>query len=221
MTDLRFRNPSAFLLGGVSQSGKTTFTFHLLRNIDSMFRNPECKQNVLYYYNQWQNSFDEFRAEKIVTEWINRVPTTEEIKSKTMPYANRGGSIIVIDDFAQHLTKDIIDLFSVLCHHTKTTVILLCQNIFSKNKVFRDISLNSTYVVLFKNVRDASQISHFAKQYAPGKSKTIVKIFKDATVRPYSYLLFDFHQKTKEIFRVRSAIFPHEMPMRTWIVKDI
>jgi hypothetical protein len=218
--DLRFKSPSSFLLGGVSQSGKTTFVLNVLKNIDVLFQNPQCKQNVIFYYNQWQDAYDIFKNTKIVKQWINRLPTTDDIKEKTMLYKDNGGSILIIDDFAEKLDSAIVHLFSVLCHHTNSVVFVLTQNIFSKNRAFRDISLNSTYVVLFKNPRDSSQISNFARQFAPGNTKGLVKAFKKATRFPYSYMLFDFNQTTPTEFRVRSSILPHEAPMRVWVEKE-
>lgn len=218
--DLRFKTPSSFLLGGVSQSGKTTFTLNVLKNIDTLFANPKCKQNVIFFYNQWQNVYDMFRSTNIVHQWINRLPTTDDIKEKTMLYKDSGGSVLIIDDFAEKLDSAIVHLFSVLCHHTNSVVFVLTQNIFSKNRAFRDISLNSSYVVLFKNPRDSSQIVNFAKQFAPGNTKGLVKAFKQATRFPYSYMLFDFIQTTPSEFRIRSRILPQEAPMVLWMEKE-
>jgi hypothetical protein len=218
--DLRFKTPSSFILGGASQSGKTTFTFNLLRFVDDLFVTPKCKQNIVYYYNQWQDSYEQFQKENVVSKWINKLPTTEDVKEHTWLFKDDGGSILVIDDFAQQLNKDVVDIFSILCHHTNSVVILLTQNIFSKNKVFRDVSLNSSYVVLFKNPRDSSVIANFARQFAPGKNSYIVDAFKQATQLPYSYMLFDLHQSTPEHLRVRSNVLPHEGPMKVWLPKD-
>ena len=218
MFDVRFRNPSSFLLAGASQSGKTTFTLNLLRHIDHLFEKPECKNNVIYFYHQWQPSFDIFSKENIVKEWVNKLPSTDDIVEKTMGFVETG-SIIVIDDFAQQLTKDTIDIFSRQCHHTNSVIILLVQNIFCKNPVFREISLNANYVVLFKNPRDASQISCFAKQITPGDSKWLIDAFEDATKQPHSYMLFDCHQDTPKNMRQRSHVLPHESPMRVYIPK--
>jgi hypothetical protein len=219
MFDIRFQNPSTFLLAGASQSGKTTFTLNLLRYGDILFTNPTCLQNVIYYYKEWQDSFDYFQRESVVTEWVNQVPTSEDFKERTLLYKDRGGSVVIIDDFAGELNKDIASIFSVLSHHTNTTVFLLTQNIFSKNPAFRDISLNSTYIALFKNPRDSSQISHFAKQFAPGNSAYIIGAFKECTKKAYSYIIFDHHQATPEAIRVRSNILPIERPVRVWMPK--
>lgn len=219
MFDLRFKNPCSFIVAGVSQSGKTTFTLNLLRNIDTMFADPRCKQNVIYYYKKGQDVFNMFEKEKIVKKWVDHLPTEQMINEATMAYKGKGGSVLIIDDFGQELTRDIVSLFAVLSHHTNSVVILLMQNIFPKKPLFRDISLNSTYVVLFKNPRDKSQIANFARQFSPGKNSYIVDAFQEATKNPYSYLLFDFEQNTPDSVRVRSKILPHEGPMMVWLPK--
>lgn len=206
--DMRFKTPSAFVLGGVSQSGKTTFTLNMLRYIDQLFDKPERKQNIIFYYHQWQSLYENFRQENIVKHWINKLPTEDDVKERTLLYKDKGGSIIVIDDFAQELNKGVATIFSELVHHTNSVVILLTQNIFSKNIYFRDISLNSTYVILFKNPRDSLQIVNFARQFSPGKNPYIVQAYKEATKSAYSYLLFDLHQSTRDDLRVRSNVLP-------------
>jgi hypothetical protein len=220
MFDLRFKNPSAFLLAGASQSGKTTFVLKMLKVVDLVFENPQCKNNIIYFYNQWQPSFDIYKEENedIVKEWINKLPSTEDIAEKTLGFAETG-SIIIIDDFAQQLNKDTVEIFTRQCHHTNSVLILLAQNIFCKNPVFREISLNATYVLLFKNPRDASQISKFAQQISPGDSKWVIDAFEDATESPHSYMLFDCNHYTPKNMRVRSNVLPHEFPMRTYMPK--
>jgi hypothetical protein len=217
--DVRFKNPSSFLLGGGSQSGKTTFVLNVLSNIDTLFINPKCKQNVIYFYKQWQQAYELFSSKNIVKEWVNKLPTTEDVKEKTLMYKDDGGSILIIDDFATKLDTEIVELFTVLCHHTNSVVFLMTQNIFSKNPAARDISLNATYVILFKNPRDSSQIVHFAKQFAPGKTKGLVAAFNQATDPHFSYMLFDCHQTTPKQIRVRSRILPQEAPMEVWVAK--
>ena len=52
----------------------------------------------------------------------------------------------------------IANLFSRESHHRNLTVILLLQNLFHQGKYGRDVSLNSHYFILFKNIRDTNQI---------------------------------------------------------------
>ena len=91
-----------------------------------------------------------------------------------------------------------------------TSVLYLVQNLFPKNKESRTISLNSQYMVVFKNPRDASQMSHLARQMYPGHARFMQQAFKDATSVPYGYLLVDLKHDTPEDMRLRTAIFPDD-----------
>ena len=65
---------------------------------------------------------------------------------------------------------------------TDSSVIHIGQNLFSKNKEHRTIILNSHYLVILKNPRDASQITHLAKQIYPGNQTYLQSAFKDHMV---------------------------------------
>ena len=86
----------------------------------------------------------------------------------------------------------------------------LTQNLFYKSKQTRTMSLNAHYIVLFKNPRDAMQISTLGRQMYPGQNKFLVEAFKNATEKPFGYLLLDLKPDTDEKYRVRTNIFPDE-----------
>ena len=56
-------------------------------------------QNVIYYYSIWQPAFDIFSRENIVTQWVNEEPSIEDFKERTDKYKDKGGSLVIIDDF--------------------------------------------------------------------------------------------------------------------------
>ena len=74
------------------------------------------------------------------------------------------------------------------------------QNLFPKYKESRTISLNSQYIVVFKNQRDVSQMTTLAKQMYPGRVKFVQEAFADATSTPYGYILVDLKQDTPRIY---------------------
>ena len=84
-------------------------------------------------------------------------------------------------------------------------------NIFHKNKHSRTVSLNAHYMVLFKNVRDASQITNLAKQMYPGNVKYLKSSYEDATNKHYGYFLIDLKSDTSDLPRLRTDIFPGEI----------
>ena len=63
------------------------------------------------------------------------------------------------------------------------------------------MSLNAHYLVLFKNPRDVTQISTLGRQMYVARSKFLVEAFKDATAKPFGYLLLDLKADTPEIIR--------------------
>lgn len=218
MTDFRLRAPFSWIMAGGSGCGKTTKCVNFLKYHQEMMDSGAIP-NIVYFYNQWQDSYDELDKCQTV-RWIEGPPTIEQIKDLTYKFRDRGGSLVIIDDFAHALDKTIIELFTVYCHHGKCSIILLTQNLFDKNPIYRTISLNATYISVFKNPRDKLQISAFARQINPSNYKFVVDSYTAATRGAYSYLFFDNHQKTNDNFRLRSKIMPHESPMILWLPKN-
>ena len=93
------------------------------------------------------------------------------------------------------------------------------QNLFPKNKESRTISLNSQYIVVFKNPRDVSQMTTLAKQMYPGRVKFVQEAFVDATSTPYGYDLVDLKQDTPEDLRLRTSILPDDAVQYVYMPK--
>ncbi|GFT25496.1 uncharacterized protein TNCV_3173751 [Trichonephila clavipes] len=106
--------------------------------------------------------------------------------------------LIVLDDMMNNVTSEISQMFTVGSHHKKYSIILITQNLFPRVKSMRDISLNSRYIVLFRNNRDLSQASCFGRQAFPGRGKYFMDAYKKATENPFTYLLVDVHPRTPE-----------------------
>jgi ABC-type methionine transport system ATPase subunit len=119
-------------------------------------------------------------------------------------------NLVIIDDLMDETDGRVTKLFTKKSHHMNTSVVYIVQNLFPKNKESRTISLNAQYIVMFKNPRDASQVTTLAKQMNPGQVKYLQSAFDKATSRPYGYLLVDLKQDTPEKLRMRTKIFPHE-----------
>ncbi len=86
----------------------------------------------------------------------------------------------------------------------------LTQNLFYRGKRTRTISLNAHYIVLFKNVRDITQIANLAKQMYPDNDRFMLEAFRDATMVSYGYLVVDLNPQTDERLRLKINIFPGE-----------
>ena len=80
----------------------------------------------------------------------------------------------------------------------------------------RNITLNSHYIVLFKNPRDKTIVSNIARQMYPNKIKVFNSVFENATKDPYSYLFIDLKPDTPEQLRLMSHIW--NSPINVYII---
>jgi len=108
-------------------------------------------------------------------------------------------ALLIIDDLMNEVDESVANIFTRGFHHRNVSVILLVQNLFHKNKHVRTISLNSHYLVLYKNPRDASQIANLFRQIVPTSWR-----------EPYTYLLVDLRPHQDEVLRLRTNVFPGE-----------
>ena len=106
--------------------------------------------------------------------------------------------------------KRIVNLFTRGSHHRNLSVIYIVQNLFHQGKGRRSISLNSRYLVLFKNPQDKLQILTLAKQMYPGQTDFVLKQYEKAVKRPFGYLLIDLKTTTQDNCRLRTSVLPSE-----------
>ena len=205
---IKFQQPFTCLMAGSSGSGKTTFVKRFLKHASSLCT-PFNKIIWCFSGNGRPNDIQEG------IQYMNGLPQDFECLFKDDDDDDEVNSpkLIILDDLMTDAcsSSEILDIFTKHSHHYNISVFLLVQNIFHKGHFSRDISLNSKYIVLFKNPRDRSQIYHLARQICPTCPKEVVDIYNEATVKPFSYLLFDNCQTTNDQIRLRTCIFPDEM----------
>ena len=121
-------------------------------------------------------------------------------------------NLLVIDDLMTeaHSDQRMTRLFSVGSHHRNLSIIFIIHNLFHYGKEMRTLSLNSHYLVLFKNPRDHLQIATLARQMYPGRSQFLIEAFEDSTKNPHGYLLIDLKPDTQDDFRIRTCILQSE-----------
>ena len=101
-------------------------------------------------------------------------------------------------------------LFSAGISHNNLSVIFIVHTLFHHGQEMRNISLNTHYIILFKNPRDSQQISTLARQMYPGKSHFLIETYQDATKKPYGYLFIDLKPNTNDQLRIRTGILPDD-----------
>ena len=116
-----------------------------------------------------------------------------------------------MDDLMTITDDRVADIFTKISHHRNLSVVYLTRNLFNKNKLTRTLNLNSHYIVLFMNARDANQVANLARQMYPGNSTFMIEAFKNATSSPYGYLFMDLKQETDDKLSLRTVIFPADL----------
>ena len=195
---LPMKHPFTATLCGPTSSGKTVWIFRLIEHMDKMIQPPLVK--VMYCYGEYQSIFAKY-PNVIFNEGLPDI----------RQFDGREPLLLILDDLMDATNETVSAIFTKISHHRNISVIYITQNLFPKNKHARTISLNSHYMILFKNPRDAGQFATLARQMYPEGSTFAVEAFKDATELPYGYLLVDLKPDTEEQYRLRTNVFPDEL----------
>ena len=151
---IKFVHPSNFLVAASSQSGKTEFVLQLVQHSQTLFEpRPE---KIIWVYSIFQEAYKRLRG----VEFTDSLPTADS-------FTGEQRILLVLDDLMHDVGPSIEQLFTKGSHHKNLSVVYITQNLFAAKQ--RTLSLNSHYLVLFKNVRDASQIGALARQMYPNK----------------------------------------------------
>ena len=209
MFDITLKIGTAMMLAGPSNCGKSSFVKKLVMSRHILFNKPSL--NVYIVCSNVQNIYENMVKNKNVKKIFYKMPSKNEILQIAKYGRRTGGTILILDDLLTEIAKNnmlIQEIFTEMAHHQKLTVVLCVQNLFYQNGIFRTLSLNSGYLVPFKNPRDMHQIDIIAYKSYAMDPKVIMKAYKDATYKAYSYLFMDFTQTTPDFLRLRTDIFP-------------
>lgn len=205
--DIRFKHPCTTLVAGPTGSGKTVLVRKLLQDHANLFDNINTKElRVTWCYGQWQSSYSQ-PVPNVKIDYVDGLVDQAYVQQKKP-------QIVVIDDLMTELggDKNLANLFTKGSHHLGISVIFIVQNVFHQAPQMRTISLNSHYMILLKNPRDKSQIVNLARQLYPTNMKYLQEVYKDATSRPFGYLLLDLTPDTPEGMRCRTLITSSDVP---------
>ena len=122
--------------------------------------------------------------------------------------------LMVLDDCYKTASDSelICDLFT-RGRHIGVSVVFVTQNIFSRGKYSRDISLNASHIILLR-VRDISQIKTLGGQiFGPGKpTNNFTSVYQElVSNKRYGYILIDLAPYGPPELRIRTNIVNEEM----------
>lgn len=208
---LPFRPCSSINVSGPTGCGKSFWTFKLLKNIKGMF-SDEPPNRILYCYSVYQPLFDEMEQEIENISFNEGLPSQEQIDDMASTECH---NLLVVDDLVHAFMKctDMELLLTQGCHHKRFSVIIISQNLFQPGRSARTIALNTWYQVIFKNLRDVSQINTFGRQMFPGNPGVLQESYNHATSVSHGYLVIDNSPNSDPKYRLRTRIFPNEDPI--------
>lgn len=151
------------IVAEMTSCGKSSLIFRLLKNREMMF-------DTSFY------------------ELINAIPSNQEIYvpdfikhdkrirfHKGIPdvvdLTDGQPRLLILDDLADNVDANVQGVFTKYSHHLNISVIQLAQNVFTSNKIFRTISLNSQYMIIFMNPRGVDQVGCLGRQLMPHDTK--------------------------------------------------
>lgn len=195
----RLQHPFTMILAGPTHSGKTYFLKNLIHFKKEMFFPVPDK--IVYFYGIYQPLYDEMEG----------VTFVEGFPSNFRDFLGIN-TLFLLDDLMVECANDkqLTNLFTKGSHHLNLSIVFITQNFFHKGKEMRDVTLNAHYLVLFKNRRDLSQVTHLGRQLYPRHINFFQEVYEDATKQPYSYLLVDLKSECPEQLRLRTQILPNE-----------
>ena len=202
----KLHHPFSMLVAGPRGAGKSEFVKQLLSLKCYIMTNPP--ERIVWFYGRHQpDLFCSLAQEIPCIEFYEGLPANIEVM-----FDRSKRNICIIDDLMQSASgNQLVENLFTNGRHLNLSVVFISQNLFYTGKKCRTISLNSTYIVVFKNPRDQSQIRHLAYQIFPSKPKFLQVAYEDATKDPYRYLFLDFHPNSPEFARVRGNIFPCDL----------
>lgn len=192
--EAHFKHPFTAIIAGPTGCGKSSWIKKLLENLRKIIPRPE---KIYWCYSEWQKLYESIDDR---VEFVDGLLDIDKLNKEQR-------NLIIIDDLMGEKDDGLTKLFTKGSHHRNTSVMYITQNIFEQHKDSRTISLNSQYMLAFKNPRDPSQIDHLARQVFPSNSKYLLEAFLKATSKEFGYLFIDLTQTTPDDYRLRTSVF--------------
>ena len=177
------------IIFGPSRVGKTEFMLEVIRQ---RLVHP-FPANVYYMYSVEQQFMKTWNdVEKQPITFIHGLDFDKMDTSQP--------SLLVIDDLIlSGKNKEIAEVFIMGSHHKSISLFYITQNLFPNCPLFRLMSSNSHYFVLFNSQRHFRQINTLARQIFCGKDvKRITNAYLRSAKQPRGFIVLCFAPELPE-----------------------
>ncbi len=177
---IKFYANANILVIGSSGSGKTT---SVLKIVEQKLIEP-MPEKIFYLYGAYQPFMDVWNKDK---------PKITFVKGLNLEIVDQysGPKLLIIDDLILELNRDLAQHFIAGSHHKQTTTIFITHSLYLNNELYRLISNNSQYILLFKNKRNFSQVSRLGRQILGNDYERLVEAYK--YIKSFQFVLLSFH----------------------------
>ncbi len=136
-------------------------------------------ENIVYIYNCWQPLYDEL-LKLYDIKFVEGIP--ESLNDDNLLPTDKA-NLLILDDMMSEASGNaqVQKVFTQFVHHRNLSAIYIVQNLLSQGKSSRTISLNTNYLILFRNPCNANQVMVLGRQMYPTNVKYFMECYQDAT----------------------------------------
>ena len=170
------------IISGPTGVGKTEFILEVIRS-----KLVQTFPKRIYYMYNIEQAFMKLWNET-ETQPITFIKGLEFGKMDTSE-----SSLLVIDDLILSTNTEVAEMFILGSHHRQISLFFITQNLFPNDPVFRIMSANAHYYVIFHSQRNFRQVHTLARQVFVGKDlKRITEAYKRASETSRGFIILSF-----------------------------
>jgi len=165
------------IIFGQTGAGKTHFILEVIRQ---KLVHPFPK-NIYYMYKIRQPFMDK----------LKNITFIEGLDFDAIDTSS--SSLLVVDDLILSTNKNVAQMFILGSHHKKISIFFLTQNLFPNCDLFRLMSSNCHYFIIFQNQRNFRQVKTLANQIFVGRDvQRITEAYKRASNTYRGFVVLSF-----------------------------
>ena len=165
------------IIYGQTGAGKTHFILEVIRQ---KLVYPFSK-NIYYMYKVRQSFMDK----------LKNITFIEGLDFDAIDTSS--SSLLVVDDLILSTNKNVAQMFILGSHHKKISIFFLTQNLFPNCDLFRLMSSNCHYYIIFQNQRNFRQVKTLANQIFIGRDvQRITEAYKRASNTYRGFVVLSF-----------------------------
>ena len=206
-------HPYRILIIGSSGSGKINTLLNLIneqKDIDKIYLYAKDLSESKYEYlirNRENTGIKHLNDSKVFIEYSNMIDDVYENIDNYNPKRNRK-ILIIFDDMIADMTnktfQSIIKELLIRCRKEIISLVFITQSYFS---VPKDVRLNSTHYLIMK-INNKRELQNIAINHSADIDfKDFIKIYRECTKEPYSFLIIDTTLPSSNPLRLRKNLF--------------